>query len=58
MVICHFKTNNKRQQVLLYFEFSYFNSGKMPKKVVISTLVVSENNWWLLFKLNEGTNTE
>ena len=32
MVICHFTANNIRHQVLLYFEFSYFTSGKMPKK--------------------------
>ena len=39
MVICHFTANNIRHQVLLYFEFSYFTSGKMPKKVENSTLV-------------------
>ena len=32
MIICHFTANNKRHQVVLYFEFSYFTSGKMPKK--------------------------
>ena len=45
MVICHFTANNIRHQVLLYFEFSYFTSGKMPKKGEKFNL--SENNRWL-----------
>jgi len=45
MVICHFTANNKRHQVLLYFEFSYFTSGKMPKKGEKFNL--GENNRWL-----------
>ena len=54
MVICHFTANNIRHQVLLYFEFSYFTSGKMPKKGEKFNL--GENN--KLINVMKGTITE